>query len=95
MSKQTSFPTLADVRVLRKRDVLSATGLSDTSVRRLEARGLFPRRVALGDNAVGWLEVEIVGWLQNRATNGKLKLSGAVAPVAAKPAKAKRGGTAR
>lgn len=34
---------------------------------RLEKAGLFPRRVQLGANKVGWLEHEVDAWIEARA----------------------------
>lgn len=53
-------------RLLRQRDVLDRTGLSGTSLWRLEHRGDFPQRRRLGPNMVGWLESEITAWLRAR-----------------------------
>ncbi|MEM7303769.1 MAG: AlpA family phage regulatory protein [Pseudomonadota bacterium] len=33
---------------------------------RLEAAGQFPKRVKLGNNRVGWVESEVLDWLQKR-----------------------------
>lgn len=55
-------------RLLRLGDVLDRTGLSRTSLWRLEQAGDFPRRRRLGPNMVAWLESEITEWLQSRPT---------------------------
>ena len=34
---------------------------------RLEKQNLFPRRIHLGENKVGWLEDEIDDWIEARA----------------------------
>lgn len=54
-------------RVMRKKEVLAVVGLSDVSVWRQERAGTFPRRIKLGGNSVGWLQSEILGWLEERA----------------------------
>lgn len=54
------------IRILRRRDVQTRTGLSRSAVYQQMAEGTFPRSVALGARAVGWLEHEIDGWLENR-----------------------------
>jgi len=33
---------------------------------RLEKAGLFPKRVQLGLNRVGWVEAEVLEWLEER-----------------------------
>jgi len=44
--------------------VSKMTGLSRVSIWRRERDGKFPKRVRLGSNSVGWLEAEILDWLQ-------------------------------
>jgi prophage regulatory protein len=53
-------------RVLRLRDVEDYTGLKRPSVYRLIALGLFPAQVPIGIRSVGWLEEEILSWLESR-----------------------------
>ena len=52
--------------ILRCADVLELTGLSRTTLWRMEAQGLFPQRVTLGTNSVGWLSDEVDQWLATR-----------------------------
>ena len=33
----------------------------------LESERKFPKRVPLGENRVGWIESEIVGWIEEKA----------------------------
>lgn len=40
--------------------------LSPQHVARLEKAGLFPKRVQLGSNRVGWVEQEVMDWLEER-----------------------------
>nr|WP_074745583.1 AlpA family phage regulatory protein [Nitrosospira multiformis] len=49
------------------------TGLSRSSIYRLEALGLFPKRVKLSGSAVGWRGEEIHAWIASRprAKSGK------------------------
>lgn len=54
-------------KILRKKEVREITGLSDTSLWRLERDdSSFPRRLRLG-GAVGWLQEEIEAWIDARA----------------------------
>ena len=39
---------------------------SPQHIARLEKAGLFPKRVKLGQNRVGWIEAEVLDWLQAR-----------------------------
>ncbi|MEM6661155.1 MAG: AlpA family phage regulatory protein [Pseudomonadota bacterium] len=39
---------------------------SPQHIARLEKVGKFPRRVQIGPNRVGWVETEVLDWLQER-----------------------------
>jgi prophage regulatory protein len=52
--------------ILRTADVIRVTGLSRTTLWRLERQGDFPTRVRLGLNSVGWREDEIARWIDTR-----------------------------
>ncbi len=52
--------------ILRTPDVMKATGLSRTTLWRLERSGRFPERVRLGPNSVGWVESEVLAWIDAR-----------------------------
>jgi prophage regulatory protein len=53
------------LRILRRKQVESRTGLSRSTIYARIAEGLFPRPIDLGGGrAVGWLESEIDAWLQ-------------------------------
>lgn len=54
-------------RIIRKPEARQITGMSDSSIRRLECEGRFPKRVRLGGRACGWLLSEVNQWLQQRA----------------------------
>ena len=54
------------MRLLSKRQVKEMVLYSPQHIARLEAAGQFPKRVRLGINRVGWLEGEVLDWLQKR-----------------------------
>lgn len=54
------------MRLLSKKQVRELVLYSLAHIDRLEAAGQFPKRVKLGTNRVGWVESEIVGWLEER-----------------------------
>ena len=54
------------MRILSKRQVKELVLYSPQHIARLEKAGLFPRRVQLGPNRVGWVEQEILDWLDER-----------------------------
>lgn len=53
-------------RFLRRREVLTATGLPCSTMYHLMSRGLFPRNVKISPRLVGWKESDIVAWQQAR-----------------------------
>ncbi len=53
-------------RILRRTECERATGLSESTLWRLEQRGQFPRRRRISKHAVGWLESEIQQWIRER-----------------------------
>ncbi|MEX2375457.1 MAG: AlpA family phage regulatory protein [Dehalococcoidia bacterium] len=54
------------MRILSKRQLKELVLYSPQHVARLEAAGQFPKRIQLGPNRVGWVEGEILDWLQQR-----------------------------
>jgi prophage regulatory protein len=54
------------VRILRIRDVMAKTGLSQSQVYELIARSEFPMQLKLGPKAVGWVESEIEAWIKDK-----------------------------
>lgn len=56
----------AKPRILRRPEVLEMVGASAPTIWRWEKAGTFPRRIRLGGNSVGYLESEILQWLQER-----------------------------
>ncbi|MBD1549683.1 AlpA family phage regulatory protein [Roseibium aggregatum] len=54
------------MRILSKRQVRELVLYSPQHIYRLEAAGQFPKRVPLGPSRVGWVEQEVLDWLQER-----------------------------
>lgn len=52
--------------ILRLPTVKARTGLSRSTIYLQMSQGRFPKQVALGDRAVGWLENEIDQWITDR-----------------------------
>jgi prophage regulatory protein len=59
-------------RLLRARTVCDRTGLSRSTIWRLERRGAFPLHRRISANAVGWLEDDVDAWILSRARDGNL-----------------------
>ena len=54
------------MRILSKRQLKELVLYSPQHVARLEKAGQFPKRVKLGACRVGWVEDEVLDWLQQR-----------------------------
>ena len=52
--------------ILRLPAVTARTGLSRSTIYSRISEGNFPAPVSLGGRAVGWIEAEIQGWLEER-----------------------------
>lgn len=53
-------------RIVRIKEVLVLTGLSRTTLWRLEKKGQFPARLPLSPGSVGWRMHEVEEWVNNR-----------------------------
>lgn len=54
-------------RILRFPQVKERVPYSRMHIDRLEKAGKFPKRIRLGDNAVGWFESEVDAWVEAKA----------------------------
>ena len=57
-------------RLLRRKEVLAWTGMSNTTLQRLMMDGKFPRSIKIGERAVRWSEDEIREWIASRQRYG-------------------------
>jgi len=53
-------------RILRLPIVKSLTGCSRSSIYLKISKGIFPKPIHLGERSIGWLESEIVAWIEQR-----------------------------
>ena len=53
-------------RIIRKPELTDRIGVSGVTIWRWERAGKFPKRLQLGGHCVGWLESEVVEWIENR-----------------------------
>jgi len=52
--------------VLREKDVVKKTGLTRGTIRNLEKKGDFPKRIKLTGKAIGWRSADINDWIESR-----------------------------
>ena len=55
-----------NVKIIRRPEVESITGLSRSSIYAKMENGTFPKGIKLSERSVGWLEHEVQEWLKNR-----------------------------
>ena len=54
------------MKILSKKALRELVLYSPQHIARLEKAGTFPKRVILGQNRVGWVEQEVLDWLEQR-----------------------------
>lgn len=59
-------PEVKEDRIIRTKEVQKITGLSRTTIWRLERSGKFPARVSLCTGSVGWKLSEVEKWVRCR-----------------------------
>jgi len=63
----TAMPQrMTPTKLLRFPDVRERTGLSRSTIWRLERRGEFPRHRRVSANTVAWVEEEVTRWIRSR-----------------------------
>lgn len=64
----------SSLRVLRRRDVESLCGLRRSTIYLKMSQDAFPKQVTLGaGRAVGWVESEIIDWLERQIASSRGK----------------------
>ena len=59
-------------KFLRLISVREMTGLSRSSIYLMMRSGAFPKNFLLGERSVGWLEVDILAWIESRVSSTRL-----------------------
>ena len=65
-SGQDAGATRRPLKLLRFPAVRERTGLSRSTIWRLERRGEFPKHHRIAPNIVAWIEEDVSGWIQER-----------------------------
>lgn len=59
-------------QILRRKEVLRKTGLSNTTLYARIASGSFPKGIPLGSpNIVGWLDTDVDQWIADRVREAR------------------------
>ena len=60
------------MRIIRLNEVINRTGLGKTSLYKFIKAKTFPKPIALGERAVGWVEAEVDQWITARVNERDL-----------------------
>jgi prophage regulatory protein len=66
LETKTSVPTTVPLRLLRFGEVRRRTGLSRSTIWRMERSGVFPKRIKVSVNVVAWREDEVSEWIASK-----------------------------
>lgn len=58
-------------RFLRLPELINRTSLSRSTIYEYIAIGMFPAPITLGKRAVGWLESEVIAWIEQRIASSR------------------------
>ncbi len=76
LAKRLSLSTVSIMlnrTICRLPEVMSRTGLSRSTIYELISKGRFPSQIGLGPRAVGWVESEIVDWIDARIDESRAR----------------------
>lgn len=60
------FPNIAPLKIIRLPEVKNLTGCSRSTIYLRASKGEFPQPISLGGRAVGWVESEVINWIEGR-----------------------------
>lgn len=63
-------------RIIRLSEVIARTGLSRSSIYERLKDGSFPPSIKITSYAVGWIEAEVDGWIDQRIAASRSELIG-------------------
>lgn len=63
------------MKIIRLKEVVAITGLSRSTIYERMSMEEFPPNVNLGGSAVGWLESEVVAWIEKRVIERDKRLN--------------------
>ena len=60
-----------EYKILRLSDVKAKTGLSRSTIYLRMAEGKLPQQISLGSRAVGWINSEVIDWIEHRISESR------------------------
>ena len=71
MPEENSVKPVVEFRVIRIDEVCNRLQLSKSWIYQQVSLDKFPRPISLGARAVGWIESEVEGWLEERIADSR------------------------
>lgn len=65
-TNRCTAPSTVPLRLLRFGEVRQRTGLSRSTIWRMERSGVFPRRIQVSVNVVAWREDQVSEWIRSK-----------------------------
>ncbi|MEM7621429.1 MAG: AlpA family transcriptional regulator [Pseudomonadota bacterium] len=62
-------------RILRLPEVKAMTGLSRSTIYAYKKAGLFPATIKLGPRSIGWIEQDIIDWIESKMSSKNMHQS--------------------
>ena len=59
-------------QIIRLKDVIALTGRSRSTIYLRMVQGKFPQQISLGSRAVGWINSEVIEWIEQRIGESRL-----------------------
>jgi len=60
-----------EYKIIRLNEVKVITGLSRSTIYLRMAEGNFPQQISLGSRAVGWINSEVIDWIEQRINESR------------------------
>ena len=64
-----------NVRLIRRKEVQTKTGLGASSIYAMMQQGKFPKAVKISERRVAWIESEVDQWIANRIAQHKATIA--------------------
>jgi prophage regulatory protein len=68
-------------RIIRLKTVCELTGWSRSTIYLKMDESVFPKPIKLGKRSVGWLENEVLAWVQSRIDQSRLSIDESKLPI--------------
>lgn len=59
------------MKIFRIKSTMEMTGLPRATIYLYMKNGTFPKAIKLGERSVGWLESDLLEWIQNRRSKSE------------------------